>query len=134
SEPPPWEDLAAAGLLGATPPEALGWGRAQPARALPRAHRDRAHRGPGPLPALDRARRRGACRFGSGEQQRRWAAPAARGEVVLTAALAEEDGGDPRAPSGCARYWQGNPARSRSGRPSRITSGSLASSGTDRMG
>src|SRR5262249_46534101 len=37
-----------------------------------------------------------------GERQRRWAAPAARGEAGLTAALAEEDGDDPRVPSATA--------------------------------
>jgi 3-oxocholest-4-en-26-oyl-CoA dehydrogenase beta subunit len=37
--------------------------------------------------------------FGSAEQQRRWAEPAGRGSLVLTAALAEEDGDDPRLPS-----------------------------------
>ena len=35
------------------------------------------------------------ARFGTPEQQRRWAAPAGRGELILTAALAEEDGDDP---------------------------------------
>jgi alkylation response protein AidB-like acyl-CoA dehydrogenase len=33
--------------------------------------------------------------FGSPDQQRQWAVPAGRGSVVLTAALAEEDGDDP---------------------------------------
>jgi 3-oxocholest-4-en-26-oyl-CoA dehydrogenase beta subunit len=33
--------------------------------------------------------------FGTLEQQRQWAVPAGRGSVVLTAALAEEDGDDP---------------------------------------
>ena len=37
--------------------------------------------------------------FGSAEQQRRWAAPAGDGSVVLTVALAEEDGDDPSSPS-----------------------------------
>ena len=40
--------------------------------------------------------------FGSEDQQRRWAAPAGRGAVVLTAALAEEGGDDPRIPSASA--------------------------------
>jgi acyl-CoA dehydrogenase len=39
------------------------------------------------------------ARFGTPEQQHRWAAPAGRGELILTAALAEEDGDDPAAPS-----------------------------------
>ena len=39
------------------------------------------------------------ARFGTPDQQDWWAAPAGRGELVLTAALSEEDGDDPRAPS-----------------------------------
>jgi acyl-CoA dehydrogenase len=39
------------------------------------------------------------ARFGTPDQQARWAAPAGRGELVLTAAVSEEDGDDPRAPS-----------------------------------
>ena len=45
--------------------------------------------------------------FGSPEQQRRWVAPAGRGSVVLTAALAEEDGDDPRVPSASATRRNG---------------------------
>jgi acyl-CoA dehydrogenase len=37
--------------------------------------------------------------FGTAEQQRRWAAPAGAGSVVLTAALPEEDSLDPASPS-----------------------------------
>jgi 3-oxocholest-4-en-26-oyl-CoA dehydrogenase beta subunit len=37
--------------------------------------------------------------FGTAAQQERWAGPAGQGAVVLTAALAEEDGDDPRVPS-----------------------------------
>src|SRR6202044_461037 len=43
------------------------------------------------------------ARFAPPEQQRRWAEPAGRGEVILTAALAEEDGDDPCAPAASAR-------------------------------
>ena len=42
------------------------------------------------------------ARFGTADQQRRWAAPAGRGELILTAALSEEDGDDPRVPSASA--------------------------------
>ena len=40
--------------------------------------------------------------FGSPPQRARWAFPAGQGAVVLTAALAEEDGDDPRFPSASA--------------------------------
>jgi acyl-CoA dehydrogenase len=39
------------------------------------------------------------ARFGSAAQQEEFAVPAGRGELILTAALAEEDGDDPAAPS-----------------------------------
>jgi len=45
--------------------------------------------------------------FGTAQQQRRLAAPAGRGEIMLTAALAEEDGDDPRAPAVIARRLGG---------------------------
>src|SRR5215470_17824254 len=47
------------------------------------------------------------ARFGTPDQQRRWAGPAARGDVILTAALAEEDGDDPCAPSARAERVKG---------------------------
>ncbi len=42
------------------------------------------------------------ARFGTPEQQRRWAEPAGRGALLLTAALAEPDGDDPAHPSATA--------------------------------
>jgi alkylation response protein AidB-like acyl-CoA dehydrogenase len=39
------------------------------------------------------------ARFGTPEQQRRWAGPASRGELLLAAALSEDDGDDPRDPA-----------------------------------
>ena len=39
------------------------------------------------------------ARFGTPDQQRRWAVPAGRGELVLAAALSEEDTDDPRHPA-----------------------------------
>jgi alkylation response protein AidB-like acyl-CoA dehydrogenase len=47
-----------------------------------------------------------AC-FGTAAQLQRWAAPAGQGSVVLTAALAEEDGDDPRVPSARAERADG---------------------------
>jgi len=45
--------------------------------------------------------------FGTVAQQERWAAPAGQGSVLLTAALAEEDGDDPRSPSARAERRPG---------------------------
>jgi acyl-CoA dehydrogenase len=45
--------------------------------------------------------------FGTAAQQERWAVPAGQGSVVLTAALAEEDGDDPRVPSARAERADG---------------------------
>ena len=45
--------------------------------------------------------------FGSPPQQRQWVVPAGQGSVVLTAALAEEDGDDPRIPSASATRRNG---------------------------
>jgi 3-oxocholest-4-en-26-oyl-CoA dehydrogenase beta subunit len=39
------------------------------------------------------------ARFGTVAQQEQWAAPAGRGELILAAALAEEDGEDPASPA-----------------------------------
>ena len=48
------------------------------------------------------------AQFGTPDQQKRWAAPAGRGELILTAALAEEDGDDPRAPAARAERRKGD--------------------------
>ena len=45
--------------------------------------------------------------FGSRDQQQRWAAPAARGEVILAAALAEGEGEDVRLPATTASQSDG---------------------------
>ena len=50
------------------------------------------------------------ARFGTPDQQRRWAGPAGRGELILTAALAEDDGDDPAAPSASAEPVTGGRA------------------------
>ena len=98
----PWADLAAAGVLAAGLPEALGGaglGLLEHCSVLVeigRAVSDVPYLASIVLGA-------GAiAEFGSPEQQRRWAVPAGRGSVVLTAALAEEDGDDPRVPSASA--------------------------------
>jgi acyl-CoA dehydrogenase len=45
--------------------------------------------------------------FGTPAQQREWAVPAGQGALVLTAALAEEDGDDPACPSASAAWAEG---------------------------
>jgi acyl-CoA dehydrogenase len=42
------------------------------------------------------------ARFGTPDQQRQWAGPAGRGELVLAVALAEDDSDDPRTPTAIA--------------------------------
>jgi 3-oxocholest-4-en-26-oyl-CoA dehydrogenase beta subunit len=97
-----WADLAAAGVLSAGLPTSLGGaglGLVEHCSVLAeigRAVSDVPYLASIVLGA-------GAiAEFGSADQQRRWAAPAGRGAVVLTAALAEDDGEDPRAPSASA--------------------------------
>ena len=97
-----WADLAAAGVLSAGLPTSLGGaglGLVEHCSVLAeigRAVSDVPYLASIVLGA-------GAiAEFGSPDQQRRWAAPAGRGAVVLTAALAEDDGEDPRAPSASA--------------------------------
>ena len=95
----PWADLAAAGVLAATLPAELdgaGLGMLEQCSVLielGRAVSDVPYLASIVLGA-------GAlAEFGSASLCDRWAVPAGRGDVVLTAALAEEDGDDPRVPS-----------------------------------
>jgi alkylation response protein AidB-like acyl-CoA dehydrogenase len=95
----PWADLAAAGVLAAGLPAALdgsGLGLAEQCSVLielGRAASDVPYLASVVLGA-------GAiAEFGTVSQQREWALPAGQGSVVLTAALAEEDGDDPASPS-----------------------------------
>jgi len=95
----PWGDLAAAGVLAAGLPPALGGaglGLLEQCSVLIELGRSASSvpyltsvvLGAGALAA-----------FGTAAQLQRWVAPAGQGTVVLTAALAEEDGDDPRVPS-----------------------------------
>jgi len=102
-----WSGLAAAGVLSAALPESLGGsglGLLAHCAVLAELGREVA-----PVPYLPSiVLGAGAlARFGTPDQQQRWAGPAARGEAVLTAALAEEDGDDPRAPSARAERVKG---------------------------
>src|SRR6201984_2941410 len=94
----PWGDLAAAGVLAAGLPASLdgaGLGLLEQCSVLielGRAACDVPYLASVVLGA-------GAlASFGTTAQQQKWAAPAGQGSVVLTAALAEEDGDDPRVP------------------------------------
>jgi 3-oxocholest-4-en-26-oyl-CoA dehydrogenase beta subunit len=94
-----WADLAAAGVLAAGLPESLGGaglGLLAHCAVLAEIGRTVA---PVPYLASIVLGAGALARFGTEGQQQQWAAPAARGELILTAALAEEDGDDPRAPS-----------------------------------
>jgi alkylation response protein AidB-like acyl-CoA dehydrogenase len=94
-----WADLAKAGVLSAGLPESLdGAGAGLLAQCAVLTEIGRAI---APVPYLE-AIVLGAgavARFGTPEQQRRWAEPAGRGELLLTAALTEPDGDDPAQPT-----------------------------------
>jgi len=103
----PWADLATAGVLAAGLPEALGGvglGLLEQCSVLieiGRAASDVPYLASVVLGA-------GAlAEFGPPALRDRWAIPAGRGEVVLTAALAEEDSDDPRSPSARAVRAEG---------------------------
>jgi acyl-CoA dehydrogenase len=103
----PWADLAAAGVLAAGLPEALGGaglGLLEHCSVLAEIGRAACDV---PYLASIVLGAGAIAEFGSPEQQRRWAVPAGRGSVVLTAALAEEDGDDPRVPSASATRRNG---------------------------
>jgi 3-oxocholest-4-en-26-oyl-CoA dehydrogenase beta subunit len=94
-----WADLASAGVLAAALPEALGGaglGLLEQCSVLIELGRAVS---PAPYLASIVLGAGAIAEFGSPLQQRRWAGPAGDGSIVLTAALAEEDGDDPRAPS-----------------------------------
>jgi 3-oxocholest-4-en-26-oyl-CoA dehydrogenase beta subunit len=97
-----WADLAKAGVLSAGLPESLGGAAAGLLAQC--AVLTEIGRAIAPVPYLE-AIVLGAgavARFGTPEQQRRWAEPAGRGELLLTAALAEPDGDDPAHPTATA--------------------------------
>ncbi len=98
-DPALWSDLAGAGVLAAALPEALGGaGLGLLAQCSVLIELGRAV-APVPYLASIVLGAGALARFGTPGQRHRWAAPTGRGEVILTAALAEEDGDDPRAPS-----------------------------------
>jgi alkylation response protein AidB-like acyl-CoA dehydrogenase len=95
----PWGDLAAAGVLAAGLPASLdgaGLGLLEECSVLVEIGRSVSD-----VPYLASAvlGAGAVARFGTASQRSRWARPAGRGSVVLTAALEEEDGDDPCRPS-----------------------------------
>src|SRR6185437_1420931 len=95
----PWADLAAAGVLAAGLPTALdgsGLGLAEQCSVLTELGRAASEV---PYLASVVLGAGALAEFGTSSQQQEWAIPAGQGSVVLTAALAEEDGDDPLSPS-----------------------------------
>jgi 3-oxocholest-4-en-26-oyl-CoA dehydrogenase beta subunit len=108
-DPVLWADLAGAGILAAALPESLdgaGLGlleQCSVAEVLGRAV------APVPYLASIVLGAGAIAAFGTPDQQKRWAVPASRGELVITVALSEEDGDDPRSPSATAEWVDGTP-------------------------
>ena len=94
-----WRELAKAGVLSAALPESLGGaglGLLEQCSVLVELGRALA---PAPYLASAVLGAGAIAEFGTPDQEQRWAEPAGRGELVLTAALSEDDAEDPRAPS-----------------------------------
>jgi 3-oxocholest-4-en-26-oyl-CoA dehydrogenase beta subunit len=97
-----WADLAAAGVLAAGLPEPLGGaglGLLEHCSVLAEIGRAASQV---PYLASIVLAAGALTAFGSPGLRARWVVPAGRGSVVLTAALSEEDGDDPGAPSATA--------------------------------
>src|ERR1700736_3879785 len=95
----PWADLAAAGVLAAGLPTSLGGaglGLLEHCSVLAEIGRAACDV---PYLASIVLGAGAIAEFGSPEQQRRWAAPAGNGSVVLTATLGEGGSGGPPGPS-----------------------------------
>nr|WP_218889539.1 acyl-CoA dehydrogenase family protein [Saccharopolyspora hordei] len=102
-----WTQLSAAEVLSAALPESVGgggFGLLEQCSVLIELGRAVA-----PVPYLSSitAAASAIARFGTDQQRLRWAAPAARGELVLTAALTEEHNPDPRVPASRAEQHDG---------------------------
>ncbi len=102
-DPALWAELARAGVLSAALPEAVGGaglGLLEQCEVLTELGRAVA-----PVPYLASIALSAAviAEFGTQEQRQAWAAPAGQGELILAAALAEDDGDDPYVPLTTAR-------------------------------
>jgi acyl-CoA dehydrogenase len=106
-DPELWAELAKAGILAAALPEEAGGdglGLLEQCSVLIEIGRTVA---PAPYLASITVGASAVAVFGSAEQRERWAAPAGRGEIVIAAALAEEEADDPAAPLTTARETVG---------------------------
>jgi acyl-CoA dehydrogenase len=106
-DPELWAELAKAGILAAALPEEAGGdglGLLEQCSVLIEIGRTVA---PAPYLASITVGASAVAVFGSAEQRERWAAPAGRGEIVIAAALAEEEADDPAAPLTTARETEG---------------------------
>ena len=93
-----WAELAKAGILAAALPEEAGGdglGLLEQCSVLIEIGRTVA---PAPYLASIALGASAVALFGSSDQRERWAAPAGRGEIVLAAALAEDEAVNPAAP------------------------------------
>jgi len=102
-----WSELAKAGILSAALPEAaggVGLGLLEQCSVLIEVGRTVA-----PVPYLSTIvlGATALAEFGTADQRERWAQPAGQGEMVLTAALAEEGSEDPRQPATTAYQSEG---------------------------
>ena len=94
-----WRDLGKAGVLSAALPASLGGadlGLLEQCSVLVELGRALA---PVPYLASIVTAASAVATFGSAEQQRRWAEPAGRGDLLLSTALAEDDAELPRVPA-----------------------------------
>jgi alkylation response protein AidB-like acyl-CoA dehydrogenase len=102
-----WSDLAAAGVLSAALPESVGGaglGLLEQCSVLVEVGRTVA---PVPYLASIVTGASAIATFGAPAQQQRWTAPAARGELILAAALSEDEGEDVRLPATTASQFDG---------------------------
>jgi alkylation response protein AidB-like acyl-CoA dehydrogenase len=102
-----WAELAKAGVLSAALAEAAGgagFGLLEQCSVLIEIGRTVA---PVPYFASIVLGSAAVAEFGSADQVARWAEPAARGAVILAAALAEDDSEDPSAPATTAHQSDG---------------------------
>jgi alkylation response protein AidB-like acyl-CoA dehydrogenase len=106
-DPALWSDLATAGVLSAALPEAVGGaglGLLEQCSVLVEIGRTVA---PVPYLASIVLGASALAGFGAADVQERWAAPAGRGEIILAAALAEEESEDVRRPATTAHQSDG---------------------------